>query len=121
MPLRSGQMSRREGHVPDQRSTLATAILLMTLVQSAAAQEAATQPDSARAEIVTVLRAFYLNLANQNWDALSAYVLSPKLLERRGEPGGPPMGARGRTRGRGAGPPGGAPPRGPSRGPPPLT
>src|SRR4051794_8449930 len=102
MPLRSGQMSRREGHVPDQRSTLATAILLMTLVQSAAAQEAATQPDSARAEIVTVLRAFYLNLANQNWDALSAYVLSPKLLERRGEPGNLQMVTRDRTRGRGS-------------------
>src|SRR4051812_36792964 len=121
MPLRSGQMSRREGHVPDQRSTLATAILLMTLVQSAAAQEAATQPDSARAEIVSVLRAFYLNLANQNWDALAAYVLSPKLLERRGRPGDLQMVARDRTRGRGTPPALAAPHTCPSSASPMIT
>jgi hypothetical protein len=49
-----------------------------------------------------VLRAFYLNWANQNWDALAAYVLSPKLLERRGAPEDVQMVARDRTRGRGS-------------------
>ena len=87
--------------MPGQRSALATAILLLALVQPAAAQEAATQPDSAHAQIRAVLRAFYLNLANQNWDALSTYVLSPKLLERRGAPGDLQMITRDRTRGRG--------------------
>jgi hypothetical protein len=64
----------------------------MALAQPAAAQRTAIQPDSARAQIRTVLRAFYFNLENQNWEALAAYVLSPKLLERRG-------GDRGRGRG----------------------
>jgi len=86
--------------VPVHRSILATAILLMALVHFAAAQKAATPPDSARTEILAVLRAFYLNLANQNWDALAAYVLSPKLLERRGAPGNLQMVTRDRTRGR---------------------
>jgi hypothetical protein len=41
-------------------------------------------PDSAQSQIRSVLRAFYLHLESQNWEALSPYVLSPKLLERRG-------------------------------------
>jgi hypothetical protein len=65
------------------------------------AQEA-TQPDSARSQIRAVLRAFYLHLENQNWEALSPYVLSPKLLERRGGPEDLRTVARDRTRGRGS-------------------
>ena len=57
--------------------------LLMAATSPAIAQTPATPPDSARAQIRLVLRAFYLNLASQNWDALAAYVLSPKLLDRR--------------------------------------
>jgi hypothetical protein len=64
------------------------------------AQEAPVAVDSARAEVRLVLRAFYRNLANQNWDALAAYVLSPKLLERRGAPGDARLVARDRTRSR---------------------
>jgi len=75
--------------------------LLFVVAPAAAAQGTATEQDSARADIHAVLRAFYLNLANQNWDALAAYVLSPKLLERRGSPGDLQMVARDRTRGRG--------------------
>jgi len=60
------------------------------------------QPDSAQAQIRAVLRAFYLHLENQNWEALSPYVLSPKLLERRGGPGDIQMITRDRTRGRGS-------------------
>jgi hypothetical protein len=85
-----------------QRSSFATALLLLALVQPVAAQAAPIQPDSARVQIRAVLRAFYMNLANQNWDALSAYVLSPKLLERRGAPGDLQTVTRDRTRGRGS-------------------
>ena len=80
------------------RLTLALALLSMAGLRPAMAQNSPVAPDSARAEIQLVLRAFYLNLANQNWDALAAYVLSPKLLERRGAPGDARMVARDRTR-----------------------
>jgi len=83
------------------RAWLALALTL-TAAAPAAAQSDAIASDSARAQIRLVLRAFYLNLASQNWDALAAYVLSPKLLERRGAPQDAQMVARDRTRGRGA-------------------
>jgi hypothetical protein len=83
------------------RLTLALVLLSMPVASPAAAQDTLPAPDSARAEIRLVLRAFYLNLANQNWDALAAYVLSPKLLERRGAPGELQAVARDRTRSRG--------------------
>jgi hypothetical protein len=85
-----------------RRPTLAAGVLLMSLALPATAQRAAIRPDSARAQIHAVLRAFYLNLEGQNWDALSAYVLSPKLLERRGAPGDLQTAARDRARGRGS-------------------
>jgi hypothetical protein len=78
--------------------------VLLAVAPAAAAQRPAIEQDSARAQIQAVLRAFYLNLANQNWDALAAYVLSPKLLERRGRPGDLQMIASDRTRGRGTPP-----------------
>lgn len=81
------------------RLTLALGLLLMAAAP-ATAQRTAIAPDSARAQIRPVLRAFYLNLASRNWDALAAYVLSPKLLERRGAPGDLQLVARDRTRGR---------------------
>lgn len=83
------------------RLTLALGLLLMAAAP-ATAQRTAIAPDSARAQIRPVLRAFYLNLASRNWDALAAYVLSPKLLERRGAPGDLQLVARDRTRGRGS-------------------
>jgi hypothetical protein len=85
-----------------RRLTLAAALLQIGVAQFAVAQGAAIQPDSARAEIRSVLRAFYLNLEAHNWDALSAYVLSPKLLERRGAPADLQIVARDRGRGRGS-------------------
>jgi hypothetical protein len=85
-----------------RRATPAAGVLLMALALPAAAQRAALQPDSAPGQIRAVLRAFYFNLESQNWGALSAYVLSPKLLERRGAPGDLPRAARDRARGRGA-------------------
>jgi hypothetical protein len=85
-----------------RRLTLAAALLQSGVAHSAVAQGADTQPVSARAVFRAVLRAFYLNLEAQNWVALSAYVLSPKLLERRGAPGDLQMVARDRGRGRGS-------------------
>jgi len=75
------------------------ALLVLASIHHAAAQTA-RPPDSARAEIRSVLRAFYSNYESQNWDALAAYVLSPKLLERRGAPGDIQAVARDRTRNR---------------------
>ena len=85
-----------------RRLTLAFVVLLTTWALPAAAQQAAMRADSARAQIGAVLRAFYLNLESQNWGALSMYVLSPKLLERRGAPGDLQTAARDRARGRGS-------------------
>jgi hypothetical protein len=85
-----------------RRTAVAVAGLLMALALPAAAQRAATQPDSAHAQIRTVLHAFYLNLESRNWEALAAYVLSPKLLERRGAPGDLQTAARDRARTRGS-------------------
>ena len=81
-----------------RRIAVVAAGLLTAPILPAAAQRAAVQPDSSHAQIRTVLRAFYLNLASQNWEALAAYVLSPKLLERRGTPGDLQPAARHRTR-----------------------
>ncbi len=78
------------------------AVLLITVVPPVAAQSAVPAPDSARAQIRGVLWAYYYNLAHRNWDWLAAYVLSPKLLERRGAPGELQRVAKDRTRGRGA-------------------
>ena len=85
--------------MPNPRLTLILG-LLMAAPPPAIAQTTATTPDSARTQIRLVLRAFYRNLASQNWDALAAYVLSPKLLERRGAPGDHQLVARDRTRSR---------------------
>ncbi|HEU4752158.1 MAG TPA: hypothetical protein VFU47_03540, partial [Armatimonadota bacterium] len=87
--------------MPNPRLTLILG-LLTAAAPPAMAQTAATAPDSARGEIRLVLRAFYLNLASRNWDALAAYVLSPKLLERRGTPGDRRLVAQDRTRSRSA-------------------
>ncbi len=80
------------------RRTAVAVAGLMVLALPAAAQRAVIQPDSAQAQIRTVLRGFYSNMESGNWDALAAYVLSPKLLERRGAAGDAQMVARDRTR-----------------------
>ena len=84
------------------RLVLTTGLLLLGLSGSAVGQETAISPDSARAQIRSVLRAYYLHFESRNWDALSPYVLSPKLLERRGAPGQLEAVARDRSRTRGS-------------------
>jgi hypothetical protein len=81
-------------------ATLAVAGALIAVLRPATAQQPLSNPDSASAEVRAVLRAYYTNYENRNWDALAAYVLSPKLLERRGAPGDREMVLRDRTRGR---------------------
>jgi len=83
--------------MPIRRTTLVVSGL-MALTLPAAAQQTAIQPDSAKTQIRTVLRGFYSNMESGNWDALAAYVLSPKLLERRGAAGDSQLVARDRTR-----------------------
>ena len=78
---------------------IAAAALGVIFARTVAGQQSAPMADSGGVEIRAVLRAFYSNLHTQNWDALSAYVLSPKLLERRGLPGEQQTAARDRTRG----------------------
>src|SRR5262245_35830952 len=84
----------------NRRLVMTTSTLLMALATPGLAQGPAISPDSARAEIRGVLRAFYLHWTNQNWEALSSYVLSPKLLERRGGPDEAQVVAKDRTRAR---------------------
>jgi hypothetical protein len=90
------------------RALVAIVVLTAAWVRSGNAQTVLPQ-DSAQGQIRAVLRVFYLNLENRNWEALSAYVLSPKLLERRGPPGDLQMAARDRTRTRAAAHPAAAP------------
>jgi hypothetical protein len=87
-------------HSLGRRAALAAILLLTLMVQRANGQQAA--PDSAATQIRGVLRAFYLHYEHQDWEALSAYVLSPKLLERRGAPGSQQAVGRNRARSRGS-------------------
>ena len=91
----------REAALPHRRLNLLAGVLLMAFPRLTMAQEPVMPPDSAQSQIRVVLRAFYLHLENQNWEALSPYVLSPKLLERRGSPEDQ-MATKGRPRSRGA-------------------
>ncbi len=79
---RGADLRSAGGHTSIRRTVVVVAGLLTAPVLSAAAQRAPVQPDSSHAQIRTVLRAFYSSMARQGWQALSAYVLSPKLLER---------------------------------------
>jgi hypothetical protein len=90
------------GRLPPRQTNLVAGILLIALSRPMTAQEVVIQPDSARSQIRAVLRAFYRHWENQNWDALSPYVLSPKLLERRGSPGDVKTVTRDRKRSRGS-------------------
>jgi hypothetical protein len=85
--------------VPAHASRLAATLLLLG-TSIGAAQQPALTPDSARAQVRAVLRAYYYDLGAQNWDALAAYVLSPKLLERRGVPADSQLVLKDRTRAR---------------------
>lgn len=77
----------------------AVLLLLCGLVAPPVNAQAISGPaDSASAQVRSVLRAYYLNYQAGNWDALAAYVLSPKLMERRGVPADSALVLRDRTR-----------------------
>jgi hypothetical protein len=66
----------------DLRSRPLLFALLVLSSTSAAAQDPAAI-DSGRAQIRTTLRAFYFNLAHQDWEALTADILAAKVVAHR--------------------------------------
>ena len=60
--------------------------MLSAWTVSATAQQSPIRPDSARAQIHTSLRAFYFNLAHQDWEALTADILAAKVVAHRPAP-----------------------------------
>jgi hypothetical protein len=72
--------------MPLPRAPLVLAAVLTAWTVSATAQQSPIQPDSARAQIHTSLRAFYFNLAHQDWEALTADILAAKVVAHRPAP-----------------------------------
>ena len=72
--------------MPLVRAPLVLALLLSAWTAGATAQQSPIQPDSARAQIQTSLRAFYFNLAHQDWEALTADILAAKVVAHRPAP-----------------------------------
>jgi hypothetical protein len=72
--------------MPMPRALLLLAAVLSARTVSAAAQQSPIQPDSARAQIHTSLRAFYFNLAHEDWEALTADILAAKVVAHRPAP-----------------------------------
>jgi hypothetical protein len=69
-----------------RRAVLALVILLVAAASTAAAQQAQAQRDSTRAQIQRTLRAFYFNLAHNDWEALTADILPAKVVAHRSAP-----------------------------------
>jgi hypothetical protein len=72
--------------MPLPRTSLVLALALTAWTVGATAQQSPIQPDSARAQIHTRLRAFYFNLAHQDWEALTADILAAKVVAHRPAP-----------------------------------
>jgi len=72
--------------MPLVRAPLVLALLLSAWTAGATAQQSPIQPDSARAQIHTSLRAFYFNFAHQDWEALTADILAAKVVAHRPAP-----------------------------------
>jgi hypothetical protein len=71
---------------PIGRTPFALVAVMVASTATAAAQQASVQPDSARAQIHTTLRAFYFNLAHQDLEALTADILAAKVVAHRPAP-----------------------------------
>jgi hypothetical protein len=69
-----------------RRIAVAAAAMLAALALPATAQRRADQQDSAEAQLRSVLRAFYFNLAHHDWEAIAADVLSAKVVASRPAP-----------------------------------
>jgi hypothetical protein len=72
--------------MPCRRTALALVTLVIAATATAAAQQAPAQGDSARAQIHRTLRAFYFNLAHNDWEALTADILPAKAVAHRSPP-----------------------------------
>jgi hypothetical protein len=77
-----------------RRAALALVTLLVAAASTAAAQQAQAQRDSTRAQIQRTLRAFYFNLAHNDWEALTADILPAKVVAHRSAPEALAMAAR---------------------------
>ena len=64
--------------MPFRRTALSLVTLLVAATATAAAQQAPARNDSTRAQIHRTLRAFYFNLAHDDWEALTADILPAK-------------------------------------------
>jgi hypothetical protein len=72
--------------MPFRRVALALVTLSIAATATAAAQQAPAQRDSSRAQIQRTLRAFYFNLAHDDWEALTADILPAKVVAHRSAP-----------------------------------
>jgi hypothetical protein len=72
--------------MPSSRALLSLLVLSLAAPVFAAAQTSPAELDSTRARIHTTLRAFYFNLAHQDWEALTADVLPAKVVAHRPAP-----------------------------------
>lgn len=68
------------------RVPLASLAVLIVATSGAAAQQTSAPPDSTRAQISARLRAFYFNLAHNDWEALTADILAAKVVAHRPTP-----------------------------------
>ena len=71
---------------PNGRGALAALVGLLVMAAPAATAQQRTQVDSTKAQLRTTLRAFYFNLAHQDWEALAADILSAKVVAHRPPP-----------------------------------
>ncbi|MGH7632070.1 MAG: hypothetical protein ACREOF_22265 [Gemmatimonadales bacterium] len=69
-----------------RKAVVGLAAVLMASALPAAAQQSLAETDSTPAQIRTTLRAFYFNLAHQDWEALSADILTAKVVAHRPAP-----------------------------------
>jgi hypothetical protein len=72
--------------LPSRRAALALVTLMTAATAPAAAQRASAQGDTTRAQIQRTLRAFYFNLAHDDWEALTADILPAKVVAHRSAP-----------------------------------
>jgi hypothetical protein len=72
--------------MPCRRTALALVTLVIAATATAVAQQAPQQRDSTRAQIHQRLRAFYFNLAHNDWEALTADILPAKVVAHRSAP-----------------------------------
>jgi hypothetical protein len=67
-------------------SSLALPASLIAATATATAQQHPARSDTTRAEIHRTLRAFYFNLAHDDWEALTADILPAKVVAHRSAP-----------------------------------